>query len=124
MKTESGDPLRISLAEASERLAGEKQPFVVLFERGDFSVELFAPKGIDTQQPHDRDEAYIVASGQGMFRRGQERVPFERGDFLFVAAGVPHAFEEFSDGFQVWVLFSHRRDFVTGGGTWRLTRSN
>jgi hypothetical protein len=38
-------------------------PFIVLFQRGDFSAELYAPQGIDTQQPHEQDEVYIVASG-------------------------------------------------------------
>jgi hypothetical protein len=47
----------------------------------------------------------IVASGSGTFRRGEERAPFQPGDFLFVAAGVPHRFEEFTDDFQTWVLF-------------------
>jgi mannose-6-phosphate isomerase-like protein (cupin superfamily) len=40
-----------------------------------------------------------------MFRRGGERVPFQPGDFLFAAAGVPHRFEEFTDGFRTWVIF-------------------
>ena len=86
-------------------MVAEPKPFIVLFKRGDFSVELFAPRGTDTQQPHDQDEAYIVASGSGTFSRGEERVPFQQGDFLFVAAGVPHRFEEFTDDFQTWVLF-------------------
>ena len=80
-------------------------PFAVLFERGDVSIELFAPRGVDTQLPHSRDEIYIVASGSGIFRRGDERVRFSPGDFLFVAAGVPHRFEEFSEDFRTWVIF-------------------
>src|SRR5260370_41032781 len=99
------DLLRIALTEAAERLVVDPEPFIVLFKRGDFSVELFAPRGTDTQQPHDQDEAYIVASGSGTFRRGKERVPFQPGDFLFVAASVPHRFEKFTDDFQTWVLF-------------------
>ena len=105
MPDDRDDLLRISLIEAAERLAGELKPFLVLFRRGDFSVELFAPRGTDTQQPHDQDEAYIVASGSGMFRRSEERVPFQQGDLLFVAAGIPHRFEEFTDDFQTWVIF-------------------
>ena len=30
---------------------------------------------------------------------------FERGEVLFVAAGVEHRFENFSDDFSTWVLF-------------------
>jgi mannose-6-phosphate isomerase-like protein (cupin superfamily) len=97
--------LRIALMEASARLAGEPEPFVTLFQRGDFSVELYAPRGTDNQKPHEQDEAYIVASGTGMFRRNEERVPFQPGDFLFAAAGVSHRFEQFTDDFQTWVIF-------------------
>lgn len=97
--------LKISLLEAGMRLAGAEQRFIELFRRGEFALELFAPRGVDTQTPHDRDEAYIVTSGSGMFRRGDERVPFARGDFLFVAAGIPHRFEEFTKDFETWVMF-------------------
>jgi mannose-6-phosphate isomerase-like protein (cupin superfamily) len=40
-----------------------------------------------------------------MFRNGPERHPFERGDVLFVAAGVEHRFENFTDDFAAWVFF-------------------
>jgi len=111
MQDQNDNMLRIALSEARDRLIHESELFVVLFRRGDFSVELFAPRGTDTQQPHDQDEAYIVASGSGTFRRGKERVLFQPGDFLFVAAGVPHRFGKFTDDFQTWVLF-----FGTKGG--------
>ena len=105
MNRDNNELLRIALSEARTRLGKEPEPFIVLFERGDFSVELYAPRGTDTQQPHDQDEAYIVASGSGSFRRGEERVPFQQGDFLFASAGVPHRFEEFTDDFRTWVIF-------------------
>lgn len=99
------DTLRIDEAAAAARLAGLPEPFVVLFERGDVSVELYAPRGADRQTPHRRDEIYIVAAGSGVFRRGDETVPFRAGDLLFVAAGVPHRFDTFSDDFRTWVIF-------------------
>jgi mannose-6-phosphate isomerase-like protein (cupin superfamily) len=46
-----------------------------------------------------------VIAGRGTFRNGGERHPFERGDVLFVAAGVEHRFEDFSDDLAVWVFF-------------------
>jgi Cupin domain len=103
--SEGSSDLRIALTEAAGRLAVEPETFIILFKRGDFSVELYAPRGTDDQEPHDQDEADIVASGSGMFRRGAQRVPFQSGDFLFAAAGVPHRFEEFTDDFQTWVIF-------------------
>lgn len=91
-------------------------PFVTVFTRGDFSLELFAPRGIDTQQPHEQDEAYIVASGAGTFRRGEERAQFVAGDFLFVPAGMAHAFESFTEDFRTRVVF-----FGPKGGIGRST---
>ncbi|APG14970.1 hypothetical protein BKD09_42290 [Bradyrhizobium japonicum] len=105
MCPESDDRLRVTLMEAAELLTGRPEPFTVLFRRGDLSVELFAPRGIDTQQPHEQDEIYIVAAGTGVFRRGVDRVPFGPGDILFVPARVPHAFETFSTDFKTWVIF-------------------
>jgi len=105
MRFNEQERVKISLREATEQLSGLTDPFVVLFKRGDFSVELFAPKDIDMQQPHKQDEAYIVASGSGVFLRGEERVDFVPGDFLFVAAGVAHRFEEFTEDFKTWVIF-------------------
>ena len=72
---------------------------------GELSVELFAPHQVDTQQPHEQDEVYIIAAGAGVFRRGADRVPFGPGDFLFVPAGVSHAFETFTNDFKTWVIF-------------------
>lgn len=99
------DTLHLGLAAATAQLARLPAPFVVLFERGDFSMELFAPRGRDTQSPHEQDEIYVVASGAGMFRRGDAVVAFSAGDALFVPAGVEHRFEQFSDDFRAWVIF-------------------
>ena len=49
---------------------------------------------------------YITrAQGRGTFFDGSSRVSFQPGDLLFVAAGVPHRFEDFSDDLAVWVMF-------------------
>jgi mannose-6-phosphate isomerase-like protein (cupin superfamily) len=79
--------------------------FVTAFEHGTLSIELYAPVGTDPQQPHTRDEAYVVVSGSGMFVHGDRREPFGRGDFLFVPAGMVHRFEEFTADLVVWVIF-------------------
>ena len=99
------DTLHLGLPAATARLEQLPAPFVTLFERGEFSMELYAPRGRDTQQPHEQDEVYIVASGSGQFRRGDEVVAFSAGDALFVPAGVEHRFERFSDDFRTWVIF-------------------
>ncbi len=79
--------------------------FTTLLEHGTLAVELYAPRGHDPQTPHTRDEIYVVAQGQGMFVYGDTRLPFGRGDMLFVPAGVVHRFEDFTDDLAVWVFF-------------------
>ena len=99
------DVLRISEAQASRLLEELPSPFSVLFERGDVSVEFYAPRGADRQSPHTRDELYIVASGSGTFRRAEHVCEFKAGDLLFVPAHVEHRFEAFSEDFRTWVIF-------------------
>ena len=56
MPKDRDDVLRIGLTEAVERLVNKPKPFIRVFERGDLSVELYALRGSDMQQPHDQDE--------------------------------------------------------------------
>ena len=93
-------------AELQRQLPGPAgQRFAVAFERGSLSVELYAPRGSDPQQPHTRDEVYVVVSGRGEFTNGAERHAFAPGDLLFVPAGVAHRFEQFTEDLAVWVVF-------------------
>ncbi len=84
---------------------------VPIFAHGSLEVEMYTPQGRDLQTPHNRDEVYVVARGRGMFFDGTQRHPVEPGSFLFVAAGQPHRFEDFSEDFAVWVFF-----YGPGGG--------
>lgn len=76
-----------------------------LFTHGTMELKLYAPRGSDPQQPHTRDEIYVVVAGRGRFDNGGEVVSFEAGDALFVPAGRPHRFIDFSDDFATWVVF-------------------
>jgi mannose-6-phosphate isomerase-like protein (cupin superfamily) len=97
---------RLTVGDALSRLPGAKgERYVELFSRGTLSVELYAPRGHDPQEPHTRDEVYVVIEGTGQFRNGSERHRFAPGDLLFVPAGVEHRFEDFSDNLAVWVMF-------------------
>jgi mannose-6-phosphate isomerase-like protein (cupin superfamily) len=85
--------------------ADGRMRFVTAFARGQLEVELYAPKGEDKQQPHPRDEIYIVAAGSGQFAMGEERVKFSAGDALFAPAGMAHRFTDFTGHFATWVMF-------------------
>ena len=100
-------PGHVTLAQAVTALAEtpDGKSYAPLINRGTLQVGLYAPRGTDPQQPHDQDEVYVVMSGRGDFRNGSASHPFQPGDVLFVAAGVEHAFEKFSDDLYVWVVF-------------------
>jgi mannose-6-phosphate isomerase-like protein (cupin superfamily) len=87
-----------------------KERYLEPFESGDVSLGIYAPRGVDQQEPHDKDEFYFVISGRGQFVHGDERSPFAPGDALFVPAGEVHRFEDFSDDFSAWVVFWQPRD--------------
>lgn len=85
--------------------ASADKAYGVLLEHGSLELGYYKPQDIDTQDPHDRDEVYVVASGSGSFVVEGERQPFAAGDALFVPAYVAHRFEDFTEDFATWVLF-------------------
>jgi mannose-6-phosphate isomerase-like protein (cupin superfamily) len=93
----------IAAQAALHALAG--QDTIELFKHGSLVVKLYKPKGIDRQQPHTRDEIYVVISGKGHFVSGEKSQPFEAGEVLFAPAGVPHQFKDFREDFATWVFF-------------------
>jgi mannose-6-phosphate isomerase-like protein (cupin superfamily) len=96
---------RLSPSSALQKLAAQGGEFIELFRHGSLVVEVYRPSGIDHQQPHSRDELYVVISGSGYFVNGAVRHPFQPGEVLFVPAGVEHRFEEFTEDFATWVFF-------------------
>ncbi len=84
------------------------QHFIEAFHHGTLNAKLsmgrFAPRP-NRQTPHLQDELYVIVQGTGVLFHGGCRDAFQAGDLLFVAAGVEHHFEEFSDDLAVWVLF-------------------
>lgn len=78
---------------------------VPVFMHGSLELELYTPVGHDPQQPHLRDELYVVARGRSRFFDGQSRFVVEPGSVIFVPAGRVHRFEDFTPDFAVWVAF-------------------
>lgn len=96
---------KIDAIEAVENLKGKDQLFEELFKHGTLSVEIYSPKNIDNQKPHDKDEIYVIISGYSNFILENESTKVKKGDFLFVPAGKEHHFEAFSNDFSTWVFF-------------------
>jgi mannose-6-phosphate isomerase-like protein (cupin superfamily) len=76
-----------------------------VFAHGSLLVKVYAPVDTDPQAPHTRDEIYVVMRGSGIFFDGERRRQFGPGDFLFVAAGRVHRFEDFTPDFATWVMY-------------------
>jgi len=97
---------RAAIADGMSRIPdAQGRRFAKVFGHGSLTVEVYAPRGQDPQEPHTHDEAYIVVQESGYFVNGDRRMNFGPGDFLFAAAGKVHRFEDFTDDFIVRVIF-------------------
>lgn len=96
---------RLTLNDAHTALRDASLPFQKLLDNDSVSVEFYRPRKVDLQQPHSRDEIYVIAEGSGRFINGSVQTAFARGDVLFVPAGVEHRFVDFTDDFATWVFF-------------------
>jgi len=99
----------IHLADARAAIPGPKGEHAISFlQHGTLkamlSIGRFAPLPRPTT-PHTQDEVYVILSGRGVFFHDGKRDAFAAGDLLFVAAGVEHRFEDFTEDTVVWVVF-------------------
>ena len=86
-------PGKITLAEALSRIPGPQgERYSSVLSKGTFELEIYAPRGKDPQQPHTRDEVYIIVSGRGEFMSEGSTYTFEENDVFFVPAGAEHRF--------------------------------
>jgi mannose-6-phosphate isomerase-like protein (cupin superfamily) len=87
--------------------AGERA--VLVLQRGTLDIKLSIPVPPNQQTPHEQDELYVVIRGRGVLVPDDKRNRFDSGDILFVAAGVEHHYEDFSDDLALWRIFFGRR---------------
>jgi len=83
--------------------SGERSTLVL--KRGTCDVKLARPVPPNEQAPHTQDELYVIVCGRGTLLHDGKRDAFETGDLLFVAAGVEHRFEDFTEDFAIWRVF-------------------
>lgn len=74
-------------------------------KKGNATLVFFAPRGTDHQTFHEDDEFYVIVRGSGEILLDGERSAVQTGDALFVEAGKPHRFENFTDDFATWAVF-------------------
>lgn len=98
-----------SADEWSKRVAAPFPEYLVSFNNGDCAIEFWKPRAPDTQLPHDRDEVYVIVSGEAVFSLNGARRKVRCGDLIFVPTGVEHCFEEFGDDLAMWIVFFGKR---------------
>jgi len=98
-------PTRVTIAEADVQPLPPDRLSKQVLNTPDLEARWYRPPNPDPQTPHDRDEVYIVAAGQGEFVRETKRMNFSPGDLLFAAKGEAHRFENHTPDTAVWVIF-------------------
>jgi mannose-6-phosphate isomerase-like protein (cupin superfamily) len=83
--------------------SGERS--ILVLKRGTCDVKLALPVPPNEQAPHAQDEIYVIVRGAGVLVHDGRRDSFGTGDLLFVAAGVEHRFEAFTEDFAIWRVF-------------------
>jgi mannose-6-phosphate isomerase-like protein (cupin superfamily) len=95
------------LADLVARQTAGGRPYLEFLRVPDLSVGLYVLEagGVDRQSPHTEPEAYIVMSGRGRLRMGDEDVPVGPGTTAYVAAGVEHRFHDITERLVILVAF-------------------
>lgn len=62
--------------------------------------------GVDSQQPHHEDEAYVVMRGRGRFMMNGEDRDVQAGSVLFVPAHLEHRFHSIIEDMDILVFFA------------------
>lgn len=62
--------------------------------------------GVDPQQPHHEDEAYVVMRGKGKFMMNDEDHDVQAGSVIFVPAHIEHRFHSITEDMDILVFFA------------------
>jgi mannose-6-phosphate isomerase-like protein (cupin superfamily) len=102
------DPIHVGTVE--RRLAAGSGGYEIVHESPGMEVGVYvlvAPEP-DRQQPHGRDELYVVLDGRGTLEVEGEQVDLKEGEAAFVPAGADHRFVGY-EGLSVLVIFAGDR---------------
>src|SRR5438067_13112262 len=93
-------PAPLSLAAARALRPPEGGRSLSVFRDRDVEIKFAARPTSGPQEPHTRDEFYIVASGTARYRWDDGETMIGPGDLFFAAAHTPHGYDQFSDDFS------------------------
>ena len=102
------DPIHVR--EVERRLAAGNGGYEIVHASPGMEVGVYvlvAPEP-DRQQPHDRDELYVVLDGRGTLEIEDGTVDLKEGEAAFVPAGADHRFVGY-EGLSVLVIFAGDR---------------
>ncbi len=105
MKEPQQSGAHVALAKALASRPSPNNLAAEIMRHEGLDLEFYSPHLVDLQQPHERDELYVIARGTGVLEVEQERFPFVEGDVLYVPALAEHRFTTFSRDFGAWVIF-------------------
>ena len=95
----------IHLADIRAKVPGPKgERGAKVLTRGTLDLKLNVLLPPNASATHEQDEIYIVMKGRGAFVHNGVRERIEQGDFLFIAAGVAHHFEDFEE-LTLWRIY-------------------
>ena len=97
-----------NITELIKRQEQSDRSYLEFFRADSLSLGLYrlAAGARDPQQPHGEDEVYYVAAGRGCVKVGGEDREVERGDIIYVRAGVEHRFHSITDDLKLLVFFA------------------
>ncbi|NJC70255.1 cupin domain-containing protein [Planosporangium thailandense] len=93
---------RFTAPEPGESRRYDEQLRVTDLSLGTYSVPV---GGVDTQQPHNEDEVYVVTAGRARLVADSGEVEVGPGSVIYVPAGEPHRFVDVTEDLAVLVLF-------------------
>ena len=99
------DPIEVKSVE--QRLAAGNGGYEIVHSSPGMEIGVYvlvAPEP-DRQQPHDRDELYVVLDGRGTLQIEDDEVALKEGQAVFVPAGAEHRFVGY-EGLSVLVIFA------------------
>jgi Cupin domain len=97
------------MSEWAPQVTPPQPEYLIAFNNGDCLIEYWTPRDEDDQKPHDRDEVYVLTAGQSEFILGDGLRTVKAGDLIFVPAGMPHRFVNFSNDLAMWIVFFGKR---------------
>ncbi len=99
------DAWEIETIERDRAAAGER--YREFLRVPDLSAGLYVLEAgaTDPQQPHGEDELYYVVRGRARITVGGETRDVGPGSLVFVAAEVPHRFQDIRERLEVLVAF-------------------